>query len=223
MATTLYPQVFNQLVSLEQKWTNIRPGDGATYVDTFDSAATAFQQYITLTTYPGYIFARSYLTFDLRSINSVTDPITSIKLFVWGNTVTGQSTYIGYSGNTLSLDSNDWNRYLTNINGNNDPLSTVEVLSGQYTSCDLDIATYPPTIPFGDTFYDRYAIALVTKDDFTNNIDNTDGLVEIDNDANPPYIVINGGYAYSVNGVPGANITTVSGVPSADITNIMGV
>jgi hypothetical protein len=224
MATTLYPYYSLQLVSVEQKWTNIRPGDGS-YVDTFSSSPLKFQQYITSPTPPNsFVFARSYISFDLRGIDSSTDPIISIKLFVWGTTVTGQRTYIGYSGNFLSRTSNEnWRLYLDNINGNGDPLSTVVVESEKYISCDLDIATYPPTIPIGQNFYDVYVIGLITENDFTNNIDSTDGLVEIDNDANPPYIVINGGYANNIIGVPGASIITVSGVPSADITNIMGV
>jgi hypothetical protein len=226
MATTLFPHRTNQLTSEPTTWSKARNG-GSSVVDTVETPATTFQQYITQPDplISDFVFARSYIQFDLSSIDSSINPITSIRLFVWGNTVTSQQTYIGYSGTSLSRDSNDWTLYLDNINGNNDPLSTVVVESGQYTSCDLDITTYPPQLPPGSVqpFYDLYVIGLITKDDFTNNIDRIDGLVEIDNDANPPYIVINGGYAYNVSGVLGANITTVSGVPSANIANIIGV
>lgn len=226
MATTLFPHRTNQLTSKPSTWSKAR-GGGSNLVDTVDTPATIFQQYITQPDplISDFVFARSYIQFDLSSIDSSINPITSIRLFVWGNTVTGQQTYIGYSGTSLLRDSNDWNLYLANINGNSDPLSTVVVESGQYTSCNLDITTYPPQLPPGSVqpFYDLYVIGLITKDDFTNNIDSTDGLVEIDNDANRPYIVINGGYANDIMGVPGVSITTVSGVPSANITNIMGV
>lgn len=175
-----------------------------------------------------YTFKRTYLQFPLNTIDSTITPITSMKLYLYGDTVTGGISYVGYGGQGFNLqgNQNDWLLYLNNLNGNSDPLSTIIIQNTQYVNCTLDITAYPPTTDGLTNFYQKYIIGLVADDDFLNNVNGTFDEVIIDNNVNLPYLVINGvgaGYANNVSGVLGADIITVSGVPVADITNIMGV
>jgi hypothetical protein len=170
-----------------------------------------------------YTFYRTYIQFD---ISGVTEPITSMRLYIYSDSPTlGQTTYVAYAGSRKGLNSTavDYPLYLTEGAGRAE-LATISTIEKEYVSCNLNFAEYPifgddPTTPQ----YQNYNIALVADDDFLNNIDGSFGSIMVNNDDYPPYIVINGGYVNNVIGIPGANIATVSGVPSADITNIMGV
>jgi hypothetical protein len=162
-----------------------------------------------------WTFTRTYIEFDL---SSVTEPITSMTLFVKGTIVTGGTSYIAYGGQTALTDAGgDYSLYLANLSGT-DYLATGPITLN-YTSFPLDLPTYPPSDPPG-----YYVIGLIASVDFTNDVGGESQNVRIDNDTNIPYLVINQtGYPYEVSGVLGANITEVSAVPVASIANIMGV
>ena len=224
MAYTIYPDTVNwyQASGLGLSWSTLRDGDGTVVTGTEINGTTP-RHFVVITAGADYSFGRTYIQFD---ISSVAEPITSMKLYVQGTaTVSGNTTYVAYAGskNALSNDANDYPKYLAE--GGGAELSTVVIPANQYVSCDIDITAYPiygddPSTPA----YQYYNIALVADDDFLNNINGTFGLTLIANQSGKyPYLVINGGYANTVNGVPGANITTVSGVPTSDIANIMGV
>jgi len=226
MAYTIYPDTVNwyQANRLELSWSTLRDGDG-TVVTATQINATLPRHLIVINEDADYIFGRTYIQFD---ISSVTEPITSMQLYVQGDIVSGDTTYVAYAGskNALSNNANDYPLYIANLaEGTGAELATVVIPSNQYVSCNLNFSAYPiygddPTTPA----YQYYNIALVADDDFLNNIDGTFGVTQIANQSGKyPYLVINGGYANTVNGVPGANITTVSGVPTSDIANIMGV
>jgi hypothetical protein len=227
MAYTIYPDTVNwyQASRLEVSWSTLRDGD-STVVTATTINATLPRHFIVIGNQGSYVFARTYIQFD---ISSVAEPITSMQLYVQGTgSISGNTTYVAYAGskNALSNNANDYPLYLAEASvGGGAELSTVVITANQYVSCDIDITAYPiygddPTTPA----YQYYNIALVADDDFLNNIDGTFGITQIANQSGKyPYLVINGGYANTVNGVPGANITTVSGVPTSDIANIMGV
>jgi hypothetical protein len=159
------------------------------------------------------------MQFDLTV---VTDPIISIRLYVNGISgfTTGETSYVAYAGNksTLNNSSGDYNRYLNELVGSSE-LSTIIVRPSQYSSCELDITTYPPRDPL-----DYYNIALVSDDDFVNNVGGLSGAVRINNSSAVPYLIVNPeGYVNNVNGVTGTSIVTVSGINAIDIVNIAGV
>jgi len=221
MAYTIYPDTVNFYTTIVDQWSALRDGDG-TVVDS-TTINSSVPRYGIVDEGANYIFARTYIQFD---ISSVTEPITSMQLYVRGGAVAvGNTTYVAYAGSKSPLTNSDSDYPLYLAGGGGAELSTVVIPANQYVSCDIDITAYPihgddPTTPA----YQYYNIALVADDDFLNNVNGTFLLNTIRNAPGIyPYLVINGGYANTVNGIPGANITTVSGVPIGNIANIMGV
>jgi hypothetical protein len=224
---TIYSDTVNayQASGVGLTWSNLR--DGGSGVVTAVGVNPTTARHLISEGGGNYTFIRTYIQFD---ISSVTEPITSIQLYLQGTTgyTPGDTTYVAYAGskNALSNNANDYPLYIAEATaGGGVEISTIVLQGNQYVSCDIDITAYPiygdhPTTPA----YQYYNVALVANDDFLNNINGTFADTRINNESGRyPYLVINGGYANNVIGVPGANITTVSGVPSANITNIMGV
>ena len=229
MATgyTIYPDTVNFYVASGAglTWSALRDGSSGVVTGVGVNLATA--RHSIFQGGGNYSFTRTYIQFN---ISSVTEPITSMQLYLQGTTgfTPGDTTYVAYAGskNGLNNTAGDYESYIVNLaNGTGAELSTIVLQGNQYVSCDIDITAYPI---FGDgprrPTYQYYNVALVADDDFLNNINRTFADTRINNSSGRyPYLVINGGYANNVIGVPGASITTVSGVPSANITNIMGV
>jgi hypothetical protein len=226
---TIYPDTVNWYQTNQVPWSVARDGDSSVVPagGVNINLNKAFHEIVDAGGGIKYVFSRIYMQFD---ISNVTEPITSMQLYVQGDTVSGDTTYVAYAGskNALSNNANDYPLYIANLaEGTGAELATVVIPSNQYVSCNLNFSAYPiygddPTTPS----YQYYNVALVADSDFLNNIGGTFGGTRIvaNNVVGKPYLVINGsGYANNVSGVPGVNITTVSGVPSADITNIMGV
>lgn len=164
----------------------------------------------------GWRFIRTYMEFDL---SSVTEPITTMTLYVKGQVVTGNTSYIAYGGQSSLTNTGDYSLYLTELIGSY--ALTSGVITNTFTAFPLDLTQYPPNDPPGP-----YVIGLVADVDFNNSENSDFDQVRIENNVgiDVPYLVINAaGYPYEVNGVLGANITEVSGVSVANITNIMGV
>ena len=222
MAYTIYPDTVNYHTTIVDQWSDLRDGDG-TVVDS--TTINGLSSRYGIADVGGYIFNRTYIQFD---ISGVTEPITSMQLYVRGGAVAfGNTTYVAYAGSKspLTNSDSDYPRYLAEKSaGGGAELSTVIIPANQYVSCSIDITAYPiygddPSTPA----YQYYNIALVADDDFLNNVNGTFLINTITNAPGMyPYLVINGGYANTVNGIPGANITTVSGVPIGNIANIMG-
>ena len=219
--TIIYPDTVNFYQASGDKltWSELRDGE-STVVTGVVINPTAPRYFIADAGAGNYAFARTYMQFDLTV---VTDPITSMRLYVNGISgfTTGETSYVAF-GARKSLDNNsgDYNRYLSNLIGSSE-LSTIIVRPSQYSSCELDITTYPPDGGGGLAYYN---IALVSDDDFLNNIGGLSGAVRINNSSAVPYLIVNPeGYANNVNGVAGTSIVTVSGINATDIVNIAGV
>lgn len=164
----------------------------------------------------GWRFIRTYIEFDL---SSVTEPITTMTLYVRGRTVTGNTSYMAYGGQSTLASTNGYAYYLDNLSGTD--FLAVGSITNTFTAFPLDLTQYPPNDPPGP-----YVIGLIADVDFNNLENSSFNQVTIYNNVgiDVPYLVINQtGYPYEVNGVLGANITEVSGVPVASIANIMGV
>jgi hypothetical protein len=216
---TVYADTVNHYIAggIGLTWSQIRDGDSSVVTGVGVNPTTA--RHFVIDNGLTYEFMRTYIQFDLRSI---TDPITSMQLYVNGVSgfTPGNTTYVAYAGNksTLSNSSSDYNLYITATAGGPE-LSTITIQPEIFKSCLLDITTYPPRDPL-----DYYKIALVSQPDFQNTVDGTSGQTRIHNSSGKiPYLIINGGYPNDVNGVTGTSMIKVSGVASADITNIMGI
>lgn len=219
---TVYADTVNhyQAGGVGLTWSQLRDGGSAVVTGVSINPTTA-RHFIVPDGLGGYNFMRTYIQFDLSAI---TDPINSIELYVNGVSgyTPGNTTYVGYAGNKNPLDNNsgDYGLYLveTNAIGGNE-LSTIVIQPETFTSCLLDITTYPPRDPL-----DYYKIALVSEPDFLNTIDGTSGETRINNNSGKiPYLIINGGYPNDVNGVTGTSIIEVSGVLATNIVSIAGV
>lgn len=210
--TTIFPDVVCDYITTEGVWSDIRIDTGAS-VDTVNVEPTEPQHSIEQPA-SKFIFKRTYMEFDLSSI---TDTIVDIELRVFGETASGNSSFVVYGGsNALTKTSVDFPLYLTNLLGSE--LGQIEILYRANATCTLDIVTYPPT--------PKYIVGLVSAEDFLDTINTPSPRVTINNTTQLPRLqvsTISAGYANTVNGVPGANITSVSGVSVANITNIMGV
>jgi hypothetical protein len=216
MAITIYPDTVNGYKTSNSSWSSLRNGNSSV-VETTSVNDTSTAHRIT----NEYKFIRAYIQFDL---SGVTEPITSMRLYLYGtstNPNTGLISYIVAGGqDALNNDATDYPLYLSNVISNT-PLSTVAIATTEYVSCLLDIATYPPSEPPG-----YYVIGIVADKDFLNLTNELFAETVVDNNTNPPYLVINEtspGYPYIVNGVPAASIGEVSGVLSSNIVNIIGV
>jgi hypothetical protein len=225
---TIYPDTVNWYQTDQVPWSTARDGNSSVVPagGVNINPNKAFHEIVDAGGGIKYVFSRTYMQFD---ISSVTEPITSMQLYIQGDIVSGDTTYVAYAGSKNGLDgtANDYQKYINNLaEGTGAELATVVILSNQYVSCNLNFSAYPI---FGDDpitpSYQYYNVALVADSDFLNNIGGTFVDTRINNSSGRyPYLVINGsGYANNIIGVPGASITTVSGVPSANITNIMGV
>ncbi len=217
---TIYPDTVNhyQAGGVGLTWSQLRDGDSSVVTGVGINPTTA-RHFIVPNGLGGYSFMRTYLQFDLTSI---TDPITSMQLYVNGVSgyTPGNTTYVAYAGNKNPLNNNssDYNLYLTETAGGSE-LSTVVIQPETFKSCLLDITTYPPRDPL-----DYYKIALVSQPDFLNTVDGTSGETRIHNSSGKiPYLIINGGYPYDVNGIVGSSIVEVSGVSATNIVSIAGV
>ena len=106
-------------------WSQIRDGDSSVVTGVAVNP-TAARHYIADTGL-SYSLWRTYLQFDLRSI---TDPITSMQLYVNGVSgfTPGNTTYVAYAGNksALSNSSGDYNTYLFETAGGSE-LSTIVI------------------------------------------------------------------------------------------------
>lgn len=218
--TIIYPDTVNVYQASGNKltWSQLRDGDSTVVTGVIINPSQP--RYRIADAGDGnYAFARTYMQFDLTV---VTDPITSMRLYVNGISgfTTGETAYVAFSGRkSLNDNSGDYNRYLNELVGSSE-LSTIIVRPSQYSSCELDITTYPPVA--GELA--RYNIALVSDDDFLNNIGGLSGEVRINNSSAVPYLIVNPeGYANNVNGVAGTSIVTVSGINATSIVNIAGV
>ena len=115
-----------------------------------------------------YQFYRTYMEFDLSGIDPITNPITDIRLYLYGYDADALSrTYVVHGGSkaTLSNDENDWDKYIGAVIGNN-RLSRITIDINRYTFCRLNLVTYPPFIDGNTGLYVPYVIGLVADSDF---------------------------------------------------------
>lgn len=213
---TVYPDTVNhyQAGSVGLTWSQLRDGDSSVVTGVGVNPTTA-RHFITDNGL-SYSFMRTYIQFDLSSI---VDPILSMRLYVQGvaGFTTGNTTYVAYAGNKngINNDSNDYGVYL-NVNATTE-LSTIIVQPDVFTSCELDITTYPPANA-------KYVVGLVTQPDFLNDVNTLANEVRIHNSVGKiPYLIINGGYPNDVNGIAGTSMVEVSGVLNTNIVSIAGV
>ena len=88
MPYTIYADTVNDYTTISQEWSVLRDGDFSV-VDTINTSPTNVTHQIQENS-TKYVFTRTYMDFDL---SSVVDPITSIDLYLYGNVVTGATSY----------------------------------------------------------------------------------------------------------------------------------